>query len=204
MTMKRYIIVAVAAILASALTSSAQTAEPKFQRYNRWMVGGEFVQNSNGHLGAGATGIYGKQFSEVVFLGVGFGLDMYVYNEGEVSETTIYPDGSQVVEINPPYRYDFILPVYADLQVNLSRRRSPFFGELKFGAALDMYLNRIRGTYNSNKLEIWGGGVLLGAAAGKRFTLRNDDQLSVVLGVDCILWPWYMNVPVSLGIRYGF
>ena len=53
MTMKRYIIVAVAAILASALTSSAQTAEPKFQRYNRWMVGGEFVQNSNGYLGSG-------------------------------------------------------------------------------------------------------------------------------------------------------
>lgn len=204
MTMKRKIILAIAAIIASLSAASAQTSEETFQRHNRWMVGGEFVQNTNGYHGIGATGIYGRQFSEAVFLGVGFGLDMYVYNEGEVSETTIYPDGSQVVEINPPYRYDFILPVYADLQVNLSRRRSPFFGELKFGAALDMYLNRIRGTYNSNKLEIWGGGVLLGAAAGKRFTLRNDDQLSVVLGVDCILWPWYMNVPVSLGIRYGF
>ena len=121
-----------------------------------------------------------------------------------MSVTITNPDGSQIVKIYPPYRYSFLLPAYADLQVNLSRRRSPFFGELKFGAALDMYLNRIRGTYNSNKLEIWGGGVLLGAAAGKRFTLRNDDQLSVVLGVDCILWPRYMNVPDSLGIRYGF
>ena len=204
MTMKRYIIVAVAAILASALTSSAQTAEPKFQRYNRWMVGGEFVQNSNGYLGAGATGIYGKQFSEVVFLGVGFGLDMYVYNEGEVSETTIYPDGSQVVEINPPYRYDFILPVYADLQVNLSRRKSPFFGELKFGAALDLSLDRVWGTNKSNTLDLGGGGVLLGAAAGKRFALRNEGELSVLLGVDCILGPFYANVPVTLGIRYGF
>ena len=202
--MKSKIIVAVAAILASVFTVSAQTSDAKFHRHNKWMVGGEFVRNSYGYLGAGATGIYGTQFSEVVFLGVGFGLDMYVYNEGEMSTTITNPDGSQTVMIYPPYRYDFLLPVYADLQINLSRRRSPFFGELKFGAALDMDLERIRGTYNSNKLEIWVGGVLMGAAAGKRFALKNDDQLSVVLGVDCILWPWYINVPVTLGIRYGF
>lgn len=204
MTMKRYIIVAVAAILASALTSSAQTAQPKFQRYNRWMVGGEFVQNSNGYLGAGATGIYGKQFSEVVFLGVGFGLDTYVHKAGDMSVTITNPDGSQIVKIYPPYRYSFLLPVYADLQVNLSRRRSPFFGELKFGAALDLSLDRVWGTNKSNTLDLGGGGVLLGAAAGKRFALRNEGELSVLLGVDCILGPFYANVPVTLGIRYGF
>lgn len=204
MTMKSKIIVAVAAILASVFTVSAQTSDAKFHRHNKWMVGGEFVQNSNGYLGAGATGIYGRQFSEVVFLGVGFGMDMYVHKAGEMSATITNPDGSQTVMIYPPYRYDFLLPVYADLQINLSRRRSPFFGELKFGAAVDVSLERIRGTNKSNSLYLGGGGVLMGAAAGKRFALKNDDQLSVVLGVDCILWPWYINVPVTLGFRYGF
>ena len=131
-------------------------------------------------------------------------MDMYVHKAGEMSATITNPDGSQTVMIYPPYRYDFLLPVYADLQINLSRRRSPFFGELKFGAAVDVSLERIRGTNKSNSLYLGGGGVLMGAAAGKRFALKNDDQLSVVLGVDCILWPWYINVPVTLGFRYGF
>lgn len=202
--MKSKIIVAVAAILASVFTVSAQTSDAKFHRHNKWMVGGELVKNTNEYHGIGATGIYGRQFSEAVFLGVGFGLDMYVHKDGVMSETTIYPDGSQVVQIYPPYQYYFLLPVYADLQVNLSRRRSPFFGELKFGAALDLSLDRVRGTNKSNTLDLGGGGVLLGAAAGKRFALRNEGELSVLLGVDCILGPFYANVPVTLGIRYGF
>ena len=204
MTMKRYIIVAVAAILASALTSSAQTAEPKFQRYNRWMVGGEFVRNILHANGGGVTGIYGRQFSEIVFLGVGFGVDTYIYKAGKSTTTITDADGTQTVIIRPPYRYSFLVPVYADLQVNFSRRKSPFFGEFKVGGAVHMELERIRGTHNKNELDFWGGGVLMGAAAGKRFALNNDDELSLFLGIDCILGPWYANVPVSLGIRYGF
>ena len=202
--MKRKIILAIAAIIASLSAASAQTSEETFQRHNRWMVGGEFVRNILHANGGGVTGIYGRQFSEIVFLGVGFGVDTYIYKAGKSTTTITDTDGTQTVIIRPPYRYSFLVPVYADLQVNFSRRKSPFFGEFKVGGAVHMELERIRGTHNKNELDFWGGGVLMGAAAGKRFTLRNDDQLSVVLGVDCILWPWYMNVPVSLGIRYGF
>jgi hypothetical protein len=204
MTMKRKIILAIAAIIASLSAASAQTSEETFQRHNRWMVGGEFVRNILHANGGGVTGIYGRQFSEIVFLGVGFGVDTYIYKAGKSTTTITDADGTQTVIIRPPYRYSFLVPVYADLQVNFSRRKSPFFGEFKVGGAVHMGLERIRGTHNKNELDFWGGGVLMGAAAGKRFALKNDDQLSVVLGVDCILWPWYINVPVTLGFRYGF
>ena len=202
--MFRKIIVAATAIFVSALAISAQTAGSKFERHNRWMVGGEFVNNSNGDLGFGATGIYGRQFSQSVFLGVGFGLDTYISKDGEMSMTITDEAGNQTVKIFPPYNYSFLLPVYADLQVNLSHRKAPFFGEIKVGGAVDLSLTRIRGTHKTNSLNLGGGGILLGAGAGKRFVLRNEDEINVVLSVDCILWPWYINLPVSLGIRYGF
>lgn len=168
------------------------------------MVGGEFVRNILHANGGGVTGIYRRQFSEIVFLGVGFGVDTYIYKAGKSTTTITDADGTQTVIIRPPYRYSFLVPVYADLQVNFSRRKSPFFGEFKVGGAVHMELERIRGTHNKNELDFWGGGVLMGAAAGKRFALNNDDELSLFLGIDCILGPWYANVPVSLGIRYGF
>ena len=198
--MKRKIILAIAAIIASLSAASAQTSEETFQRHNRWMVGGEFVRNILHANGGGVTGIYGRQFSEIVFLGVGFGVDTYIYKAGKSTTTITDADGTQTVII----RYSFLVPVYADLQVNFSRRKSPFFGEFKVGGAVHMELERIRGTHNKNELDFWGGGVLMGAAAGKRFALNNDDELSLFLGIDCILGPWYANVPVSLGIRYGF
>ena len=202
--MKKKILFAVAAIIASLSAASAQTTEETFQRHNRWMVGGEFVRNILHANGFGVTGIYGRQFSEIVFLGAGFGVDTFIYNGGKSTTTITDADGTQTVIIRPPYRYSFLVPVYADLQVNFSRRKSPFFGEFKVGGAVHMELERIRGTHNKNELDFWGGGVLMGAAAGKRFALNNDDELSLFLGIDCILGPWYANVPVSLGIRYGF
>lgn len=202
--MKRKIILAIAAIIASLSAASAQTSEETFQRHNRWMVGGEFVRNILHANGGGVTGIYGRQFSEIVFLGVGFGVDTYIYKAGKSTTTITDADGTQTVIIRPPYRYSFLVPVYADLQVNFSRSRSPFFGELKVGGAVQVDLERIRGTHNTNELELLGGGVLMGAAAGKRFALNNGDELSIFLDIDCILGPWYANVPVSLGIRYGF
>ena len=204
MTMNRKIILAVASIIVSLSAASAQTSERTFQRYNRWMVGGEFVRNIFHANGFGVTGIYGRQFSEIVFLGAGFGVDTFIYNGGKSTTTITDADGTQTIIIRPPYRYSFLVPVYADLQVNFSRRKSPFFGELKIGGAVQVDLERIRGTHNTNELDLMGGGVLMGAAAGKRFALNNDDELSVFLGIDCILGPWYANVPVSLGIRYGF
>ena len=202
--MKRKIILAIAAIIASLSAASAQTSEETFQRHNRWMVGGEFVRNILHANGGGVTGIYGRQFSEIVFLGVGFGVDTYIYKAGKSTTTITDADGTQTVIIRPPYRYSFLVPVYADLQVNFSRRKSPFFGELKLGAAVDLNLDRVRGTIEKNELELLGGGALLGAGIGKRFALKNEDELNVVLGIDCILGPFYANLPLSLGIRYGF
>ena len=202
--MKRKIFIVIATIIASLSAASAQTSEGTFQRHNRWMVGGELGRNLFMYNVLGASGIYGRQFSEIVFLGVGFGMDAYIHKGGESTTILTDADGNQTVIIRPPYRYSFLLPVYADLQVNFSRRESPFFGEFKVGGAVHMELERIRGTHNKNELDFWGGGVLMGVAAGKRFALNNDDELSLFLGIDCILGPWYANVPVSLGIRYGF
>ena len=204
MTMKRKIILAIAAIIASLSAASAQTHEETFQRHNRWMVGGELARNIFMSNGLGASGIYGRQFSEIVFLGVGFGMDAYIHKGGESTTILTDADGNQTVIIRPPYRYSFLLPVYADLQVNFSRKASPFFAELKLGAAIDLNLDRVRGTIDKNELELLGGGALLGAGIGKRFALNNEDELNVVLGIDCILGPFYANLPLSLGIRYGF
>lgn len=202
--MKRKIFIVIATIIASLSAASAQTSEETFQRHNRWMVGGELARNIFMSNGLGASGIYGRQFSEIVFLGVGFGMDAYIYKAGESTTILTDADGNQTIIIRPPYRHSFLLPVYADLQVNFSRKASPFFAELKLGAAVDLDLDRVRGTIEKNELELIGGGALLGAGIGKRFALNNDDELSLFLGIDCILGPWYANVPVSLGIRYGF
>ena len=204
MTMKRKIFIVIAAIIASSSAASAQTSEGTFQRHNRWMVGGELARNIFMSNGLGASGIYGRQFSEIVFLGVGFGMDAYIYKAGESTTILTDADGNQTVIIRPPYRYSFLLPVYADLQVNFSRRESPFFCEFKLGAAVNLNLDRIRGTIDKNELELLGGGALLGAGIGKRFALKNEDELNVVLGIDCILGPFYANLPLSVGIRYGF
>ena len=129
---------------------------------------------------------------------------MYVYDQGDMSMTITHPDGTETIMTQPPYAFDFLIPVYADLQVNFSRKRSPFFAEFKLGGALDFELERVRGTNNTNKLELWGGGILLGAAIGKRFALNGDNEINVTIGWDSIIWPWYINAPLSIGVRYGF
>lgn len=201
--MKR-ILTIVCAMAIAVLSASAQTSAPKYERHNKWMVGGEVAYNTNNHYGIGPKAIYGRQFSEIVFLGVGFGVDMYVYNQGEMSMTITHPDGTETIITQPPYAFDFLVPVYADLQVNLSRKRAPFFAEFKLGGALDFEIERVRGTNNTNKLDLWGGGILVGAAIGKRFALRSENEIDVTLGWDGIIWPWYVNAPLSIGVRYGF
>lgn len=202
--MVKKLLIATAALSVFVFTASAQTSAPKYERHNKWMIGGEIAYNTNNHYGIGPKAIYGRQFSEIVFLGVGFGVDMYVYNQVDMSVTITYPDGTETVIIHPPYAFDFLVPVYADLQVDFSRKRSPFFAEFKFGGALDFEIERVRGTNNTNKLDLWGGGILLGAAIGKRFALRNDNEIDVTIGWDGIIWPWYINAPLSIGVRYGF
>lgn len=203
--MNRKVLIAVAAFIMSAAAVSAQEAsKSKFKRYNRWMVGIELTKDNHDAIGPGVTAVYGRQFSDLIFLGVGFGTNMTIGHTGEMRVEYIDGDGNKTIKEYAPYRHYFLFPIYADLQVNLSRRPSPFFAEFKVGAAVDVDLTRVRGTENYNTLEWAGGGVLLGSGVGKRFKLKNDDNIDIQIGVDCIMGPFYANVPISLGIRYGF
>lgn len=202
--MYRKILICAAAIALSAAAVSAQeSSETKFKRHNRWMAGIEMVKASRDDIGIGVTAVYGRQFSEIIFLGVGFGTDLTFINSGEREE--IFTDN----EGNTIYRKygknnGFIFPLYADLQINFSRRRSPFFAEFKAGLAFDAVLTHITGTEKYSTFDFGGGGVLLGSGVGKRFRLGNGDDIDVKIGVDCILGPFYANIPITLGVRYGF
>lgn len=203
--MNRKVLIAVAAFIISAAVLSAQEAsKAKFKRYNRWMVGIELTKDNHNAIGPGVTAIWGRQFSDLIFLGVGFGTDMTIGHTGEMSMTITDENGNQTVKEYAPYRHYFLFPVYADLQVNLSRRPSPFFAEFKAGAAIDTDLTRVRGTERYSTFEWDGGGVLLGLGVGKRFKLKNDDDIDIKIGADCIIGPFYANIPISLGVRYGF
>ena len=202
--MYRKIIIAVAAFIMSAAAVSAQEAtKAKFKRYNRWMVGIDMIKDSRDAIGSGVTAVYGRQFSELIFLGVGFGTNMTISDPGKTRVEILDNNGDKTIkEFGPDYY--FLFPVYADLQVNLSRRPSPFFAEFKAGAAVDTDLTRVRGTESYCTYEWAGGGVLLGSGVGKRFKLKNDDNIDIKIGVDCIIGPFYANIPISLGVRYGF
>ena len=167
------------------------------------MVGIELVKDNHDAIGPGVTAVYGRQFSELIFLGVGFGTDMTIHNHGQSRLEITDKNGNTTIKEYGP-RYNFLFPVYADLQVNLSRRQSPFFAEFKAGIAVDTELTFVRGTERYCTYEWDGGGVLLGSGVGKRFKLKNDDNIDVKIGVDCYLGPFYANIPISLGVRYGF
>lgn len=202
--MYRKILICAAAIALSAAAVSAQeSSETKFKRHNRWMAGIEMVKASRDDIGIGVTAVYGRQFSEIIFLGVGFGTDLTFINTGEREEIFTDNEGNTIYR---KYGKDngFIFPLYADLQINFSRRRSPFFAEFKAGLAFDAVLTHITGTKKYSTFDFGGGGVLLGSGVGKRFRLGNGDDIDVKIGVDCILGPFYANIPITLGVRYGF
>ena len=90
--MNKRFLLAVAFILISAALASAQTTGQTFERYNRWMVGGELLKRYNEDFGWGATGIYGRQFSEIIFLGIGVGVETHVRKDAP-SSITIEKDG---------------------------------------------------------------------------------------------------------------
>ena len=202
--MYRKILICAAAIALSAAAVSAQeSSETKFKRHNRWMAGIEMVKASRDDIGIGVTAVYGRQFSEIIFLGVGFGTDLTFINTGEREEIFTDNEGNTIYR---KYGKDngFIFPLYADLQINFSRRRSPFFAEFKAGMAFDAVLTHITGTEKYSTFDFGGGGVLLGSGVGKRFRLGNGDDIDVKIGVDCILGSFYANIPITLGVRYGF
>ena len=204
MIMYRKILICVAAIALSAAAVSAQeTSKTKFARHNRWMAGMELVKASRDDIGVGVTAVYGRQFSEIIFLGVGLGTDITFINSGKREETITDNDGNTIYR-KYGKEHGFIFPLYADLQINFSRRQSPFFAEFKAGLAFDAVLTRITGTENYSTFDFGGGGVLLGSGVGKRFRLGNGGDIDVKVGVDCILGPFYANIPITLGVRYGF
>ncbi len=198
--MYRKIFAIVAVVILSAASSTAQ----EFERHNRWMVGGNILTSNSCNVGLGATAVYGREFSELVFLGVGFGGDARLFKGGESTTTITEPDGTTEVHINPPYKYSFFFPLYADLQVDFSRGKAPVFAEFKAGVCVGFDLVRHRGTCSYNNVDLRSGGPLLGFGIGKRFALKNSDELNIVLGVDSIWGPFYAELPVSLGVRYGF
>ena len=53
-------------------------------------------------------------------------------------------------------------------------------------------------------MELCLAGPLFGIGIGKRFAFDNKDELSLILGAQGILGPFYSEIPVSLGVRYGF
>lgn len=202
--MNRKVLIAVAAFIMSAAAVSAQEAsKAKFKRYNRWMVGIDLIKDSYDAIGSGVTAVYGRQFSDLIFLGVGFGTDMTVSDSGKTRVEIIDNNGDKTIKEFGPDLY-ILFPVYADLQVNLSRRPSPFFAEFKAGIAVDTELTFVSGTERYCTYDWAGGGVLLGSGVGKRFKLKNDDNIDIKIGVDCYLGPFYANIPITLGVRYGF
>lgn len=201
MTMYRKIFVFVAAVVLSATSMSARNSD--FTRYNRWMVGADVMKSATCTFGAGVDAIYGRQFSEIIFLGVGFGADVLIGPRKTVTVTEEFNDGTKFETITLPQR-TFVFPLYADLQVDFSRGRAPVFAEFKLGAGVGFDYKRIRGTEQYNKMEPCLAGPLFGVGIGKRFAFDNDDELSLILGVQGILGPFYPEIPVSLGVRYGF
>ena len=197
---------AVTAILVSAATLSAQTADGKFKRHNRWMAGADVIKSFWHDIGMGATGIYGRQYSETVFLGVGFGMQTHMKKSGTTTVTYDDGAGNKTIMTYPPYKWSLSFPLYADLQVDFSESRAPFYVEVKAGGIISFEILRVRGTENYNEME-WAPfgetGIYAGIHMGKRFALNNGDEIDLSIGGDCILG-WGFDIPVSLGVRYGF
>ena len=204
--MYKRLILAVTAIFVSAAAMSAQTADGKFERHNRWMIGMDVVKSIWHDIGMGANGIYGRQFSETVFLGVGFGAQTHMRKTGKTIVEYDNGEGDKIVTIHPPYKWSLTFPIYADLQVDFSKNRSPFYVEVKAGGVTSFEILRVRGTENYNELD-WvpfgETGIYAGIHLGKRFALNNGDEINISIGGDCILG-WGFDIPVSLGVRYGF
>ena len=198
---KRFLL-AVAFILISAALASAQTTGQTFERYNRWMVGGELIKRYNEDFGWGATGIYGRQFSEIIFLGIGVGVETHVRKDAP-SSITIEKDGKTIERTFPQYKWMLSIPLYADLQINFSHSANPFYAEIKAGLFADYNIYRVRGTESHNELHKGNAGILSGIGVGKRFALNNGDQLNISLGANFYLGAG-PEVSVGLGITYGF
>ncbi|MBO5780565.1 MAG: hypothetical protein J6R27_05645 [Muribaculaceae bacterium] len=169
---------------AGSETNATMDVQAASKSYNRWMLGARAVWMPENHAGAGVEAIFGRQFSKIVFLGVGFGADVHITQRGaEYFVDSLDPDdewdGGPV----------FSIPIFADLQVNFGKYEAPFFAELRLG-----------GTFQSRSAV----SVMGGLGVGKRFKLPNNDHLNVKLTADMMLGIIYMNIPLALSVNYEF
>lgn len=85
--------VAVAAVILSAASLSAGNSD--FVRYNRWAVGADVMKSATCTFGVGVDAIYGRQFSEIIFLGVGFGADALIGPRKTITVIEEFNDGTR-------------------------------------------------------------------------------------------------------------
>ena len=185
--MKKFLFLCVA-FMALFTTAEAQNVQKSsFEKYNQWMLSGRYIAP----LGAGIEAIYGRQFNPIVFLGVGFGFDVHFNYIGKYSSAWTDKDGNYHYKEYGPWQTGTYIPLYADLQLNFSRRPAPFFAEMRLGLGM-------------GQLHPEGLCVHAGLAFGKRFMLKNNHLLKAKIGADIARGPWYAYMPLYLAVGYQF
>lgn len=185
--MKKFLFLCVA-FMALFTTAEAQNVQKSsFEKYNQWMLSGRYIAP----LGAGVEAIYGRQFNPIVFLGVGFGFDVHFNYIGKSSSAWTDKDGNYHYKEYGPWQTGTYIPLYADLQLNFSRRPAPFFAEMRLGLGM-------------GQLHPEGLCVQAGLAFGKRFMLKNNHLLKAKIGADIARGPWYAYMPLYLAVGYQF
>ena len=66
--MKRLIFFCVAFVAFVATVNAQNVQTQSFEKHNQWMLSGRYIAP----VGVGVEAIYGRQFTPIVFLGVGF------------------------------------------------------------------------------------------------------------------------------------
>lgn len=185
--MKKLLLICVALMAQLATVEAQNIQKQSFERYNQWMLSGRYVAP----LGVGVEAVYGRHFNQILFLGVGFGFDAVFNYVGKSTVGWTDKDGNWHYEEHGPWQTLTHVPVYADLQLNFSRKPAPFFAEMKLGAGI-------------GRFDFDGWCLQAGLAIGKRFMLKNNHLLNAKIGVDCAIGPWYAYQPLYLSVGYQF
>ena len=185
--MKKLLLLCVALMVLFTTVKAQSTQNSSFERYNQWMLSGRYVAP----VGAGVEALYGRHFSQLFFLGVGFGDDVVYDYVGKSSAAWTDADGTYHYEEYGPWRTITHVPVYAVMQFNISRKPAPFFTELKLGGGIGCF-----------EPEAWC--LQVGWSFGKRFMLKNNHLLNAKIGFDYAIGPWYAYQPLYLSVGYQF
>lgn len=177
---------AVGSVEATETQTSGSVVATPFERYNRWMLSGRVVGMPKNYMGGGVEALYGRQFSRIIFLGVGFGVDVC----GLFDNPTHFGSRDEKgMSIPPTYNAIVQIPVFADLQVNLWKGSAPLFLEARLGVTLE---------------QISAVALMSGVGLGKRFDLKNNAHLNVKLNADLIMGIYYYSAPLAISVGYEF